>query len=97
MYCSKCGSENKEGATFCFKCGNQFSQKANVLYIPFGFISAIISLFIFPPIFGILSIYCGYKAYEQGFKGFGIGVMVFGIIAMLFGMVFGIIYWTFMG
>ncbi|MBU3200404.1 YARHG domain-containing protein [Clostridium estertheticum] len=30
MYCSKCGSEIKDGANFCFKCGNK-STKQNIV------------------------------------------------------------------
>ncbi|MBU3176569.1 YARHG domain-containing protein [Clostridium estertheticum] len=39
MYCSKCGSEIKDGANFCFKCGNKSTKQSivnreNILTIP---------------------------------------------------------------
>ncbi|MBU3101176.1 MULTISPECIES: YARHG domain-containing protein [Clostridium] len=30
MYCSKCGSEIKDGANFCFKCGNKSTKQSIV-------------------------------------------------------------------
>lgn len=29
MFCSKCGAENEEGASFCKKCGNNLQEKIN--------------------------------------------------------------------
>ncbi len=94
MYCQKCGTQNPDDVNFCNRCGNQFvlieKPKSNYPYRAVGIISAIVSLLIFPPVFGILSIFCGYKVYRQDSEGWGIGIMVLGGIFMIIGMILGI-------
>jgi hypothetical protein len=95
IYCNKCGTQNPDDVIFCSKCGNRIglvvTSKSNFPYKPVGIISAIVSLLIIPIVFGILSIFCGYKVYKQESEGWGIGIMVFGASCMVLGIVIGAI------
>ncbi|MCZ7401693.1 MAG: zinc-ribbon domain-containing protein [Candidatus Methanoperedens sp.] len=95
MFCQKCGTQNPDDASFCSQCGNQFffidKPKSNFPYKPVGIISAIVSILFFPIVFGILSIFCGYKVYKQESEGWGIGISTFGAICMISGLIIGFI------
>ena len=95
MLCNKCGTQNPDDVNFCSKCGNRIYSmvpiKSNFPYKPVGIISAIVSLLLIPIVFGILSIFCGYKVYKQESEGWGIGIMVLGACCMLLGIVIGAI------
>lgn len=100
MKCPNCGAEVSEEDKFCGECGKTLTRTVESIsegtkfpYILVGIISAVVSLFLLPPVFGILSIFCGYKVYKQKSEGLGIGIMVLGGIFMLIGMIIGSIIW----
>lgn len=62
-----------------------------LLSIPF----AIAALFIFPPVFGGIGIFLGYRAFQGGSEGGGIAMMVVNGACLLFGMFSGMVYWGF--
>ena len=94
IYCSSCGKPIKKEAEICPHCGvrNKISfkpPKSKFPYKPVGIISAIISIGLFPIVFGILSVFCGYKVYSQESEGWGIGIMVLGAICLISGIIIG--------
>jgi len=107
MNCPNCGAVIKADDKFCGECGTSFEterqtmrseplvriSKSEFPYEIAGIVSAIISLLLLPPIFGIIAIYCGYKVYKEKSEGIGIGIMVVGVIFMVIGMIFGMLMW----
>lgn len=70
---------------------NWIRRKLKYRYGKYGIILAVVSLMLFPPIFGILSIFCGYKVYKRDSEDEGKGIMVLGAIFMIIGMIIGTI------
>jgi len=59
-------------------------------YIIIGFVSAIVSLFLFPPIFGVLAIYCGYVLKKRNYPTLGLGIIGLGALFTILGMALGV-------
>lgn len=57
-------------------------------YIVLGIVSAIISLFFFPPVFGAISILCAFRVVRK-YERIGIFIGILGIICLLLGMFHG--------
>ncbi len=109
LHCPACDKENLPAANFCLSCGASLSSRAGgsgqapqnldpasgtmftLLSIPF----AIASLFLFPPLFGGIGIFLGYKAKQAGNEAGGIAMMVVSTACLLFGMLSGFLYWGF--
>lgn len=96
MYCKNCGTELREGAEVCIVCGKivesalfKEKEKDPVLFVVLGFIFAAISVFLFPPVFGGLGIYFGYKTKKMGKDTLGVVLMVVCAICMIIGMYLG--------
>lgn len=102
MRCSNCGAQNLDIAKRCVRCNSEFDYKKikeyedkenrtyrdNSIWIICGFISAIISVFILPPLFGILGIIFGFKASKLSI-GWGVFLIFLNAICMIVGMVLG--------
>ena len=58
-------------------------------YTILGIISMIISLLLFPPVFGFLSIFCGYKIHKKWDERLGLTIITFGAICMIIGIIIG--------
>ncbi len=52
-------------------------------------VCAVISLFFFPPLFGIIGIYLGYKSKKQGNATLGTVGIALSVVLMILGMFFG--------
>lgn len=103
--CSRCGRENVPEANYCLGCGAAISASGQgtlhtspssgttfvLLSIPF----AIVALFLFPPVFGGIGIFLGYRAMKEGNEGGGIAMMVVNGACLLFGMLSGMLFWGF--
>lgn len=103
MYCSYCGTKNIEGANYCYNCGENLNgrlqgnirEKDNdttvALLAVFGWVSAVISLLFFPPIFGGVGIIIGFvlSIYRTN-HGLILAVMscLAGILGFFLGMFF---------
>lgn len=57
-------------------------------YLILGFATAIVSIFLLPPIFGIIAIYCGYKLRKSD-ATLGLLLIIVALITMGIGMYFG--------
>lgn len=60
-------------------------------YIALGIIFAVLSLLLFPIIFGIVSIFCGYRVFKKWDEKVGLGIMIFGACCMILGVIIGAI------
>ena len=87
MYCVRCGEQLSDDAKFCPSCGSstqtnaeQSSVESNSsdsgIWIFLGIISALVALFFFPPIFGLLGVFFGYQAKKSGNSAGGFTIMV---------------------
>lgn len=96
MYCSNCGKERKDNASFCYNCGNQFDENIEVkkevksgngeTSLVLGIIclvsSFIVNILCFIP--GIMSIiYAKKYKKESGKLGVGFGLSIGGMIYSL--------------
>ena len=96
MYCSNCGKERKDNASFCYNCGNQFDENVEVkkeiksgnqeTSLVLGIIclvsSFIVNILCFIP--GIMSIiYAKKYKKESGKLGVGFGLSIGGMIYSL--------------
>ena len=96
MYCSNCGKERKDNASFCYNCGNQFDENIEVkkevksgngeTSLILGIIclvsSFIVNILCFIP--GIMSIiYAKKYKKESGKLGVGFGLSIGGMIYSL--------------
>ena len=96
MYCSNCGKERKDNASFCYNCGNQFDENIKVkkevksgnqeTSLILGIIclvsSFIVNILCFIP--GIMSIiYAKKYKKESGKLGVGFGLSIGGMIYSL--------------
>jgi hypothetical protein len=60
-------------------------------YLALGIVSAIISLFFLPPLFGIISIFCGIQLYRKFDERLGLAVIILGGACLILGVVIGIL------
>ena len=67
----------------------QDKAEQNNWWIPIGFLSAIVSLFIFPPAFGIFGVVCGIMAIIKHNPGWGGFIILFSLICMMIGIIYG--------
>ena len=96
MYCSNCGKERKDNASFCYNCGNKFEDNKTVMNeiksgngetsLILGIIclvsSFIVNILCFIP--GIMSIiYAKKYKKESGKLGVGFGLSIGGMIYSL--------------
>lgn len=94
LFCNNCGIQNPDEAIFCIRCGKQFTSTKHNLdltYVIAGIATAIISLAFLPPVFGIVSMTCGYKLHKQGSDVWGIGIFMLGLVSMFIGLFIGFI------
>ena len=100
-YCPKCGTLVQEDAVYCPNCGTHLTRQPQPMQpnrryhtvpardtrrlIILGYISAILSLFIVPEIFGSVAIILG--AYTRR-RGGGSKVLILGFIFMFAGLFF---------
>lgn len=99
MFCPHCGAENSDSATFCSKCGKDFSteiekntKSVKVNVDSKSMVIALLLSFIFT---GIGIAYAG--KVKKGFVYFGIG-LVLNIMGLFFSAIFGLfsfIFWIF--
>ena len=82
-FCSSCGCSLTNGASMIttleqpsMKTQAQAESPGTGLDIFLSILFAIIALFIFPPLFGGLGIYFGYRVKQKGKEGLGIALMV---------------------
>lgn len=68
--------------------GKRELEKGSALYVTLGFISAIISLFIYPFFFGVLGVIMGILATKRGSRA-GVAVIIANIVLMGAGMIYG--------
>jgi hypothetical protein len=54
----------------------------------FGFVSAVVSFFLFPPAFGVLGVFCGYKTFRKGAHVVGGFIVVLTITLVILGLAF---------
>ena len=60
-------------------------------YLILGIISAIIALFILPPVFGAISIVCGIQLFRKFDEGLGLAICILGGVCLSIGVVLGIL------
>lgn len=60
-------------------------------YLILGIISAIIALFILPPVFGAISIVCGIQLFRKFDEGLGLAICILGGACFSIGVVLGIL------
>jgi uncharacterized OB-fold protein len=97
MYCSKCGSKIDDEAAICPSCGvpteNYRQEKVETSksqgLIISGYICAILSLFIFPPAFGLAGAVIGIMNLTKGIAGHGICQLILSIVCAIIGMIIG--------
>ena len=66
-------------------------QISSNTWVVWSIVFAVISLFLFPPIFGGFGIYFGYRAMKAGSEGVGIAMMVICTLFLCLGMFIGAI------
>lgn len=99
-YCSSCGELIKAEAEICPECGvrqkapSDASEKESRIgqkgYLGIGVVSALVSLVLFPPVFGLISVFSGYQTYKRWNETRGLALMAFGGVCMAAGIVIGI-------
>ena len=77
----KPSEEKKEGK-------KEISKKG---YTYLGVIFGLLSLLFFPIIFGIVSIFCGYRIFKRWDEKVGLGIMILGACCMILGLIIGAI------
>ena len=110
MYCSNCGKERKDNASFCYNCGNKFEDKTVTNEVKSGngetslilgiiclVSSFIVNILCFIP--GIMSIIYAKKYKKESGKlgvGFGlsIGGMIYSLITFILLVLFIIFIWA---
>lgn len=102
-YCPHCGSEITNHDEYCPDCGglvadgqethaNEQETKANIgergyTYIGAG--SGFIALLLFPPVFGLISIFSGVQLFRKFNERRGIGMMIWGGMTLISGVILG--------
>ncbi|WP_459809640.1 zinc ribbon domain-containing protein [Halopiger thermotolerans] len=107
QYCSSCGEIIKKKAEICPECGvrneNTLSESSEpeklstmgaTGYSIVSIVTGILATLFFPPVFGAISIFCGYKIYQRHRELYGIGLMAFGGITMIIGIIVGMAAWS---
>lgn len=96
MYCKHCGTQFDDTMSSCPSCGTPVNLPkarpvSNVTaFIVLGIIFALVSTLFFPPLFGGLGIYFGYRVKKEK-DGLGIFLMILNLVCMIFGMILGAI------
>jgi len=100
-FCPQCGKAIQTGVKYCPECGasviigniNPVSVNSNnsgsAVWVVVGLISSIISIFIFPPAFGIFGIVCGSMAIKKGNSVGGAMIILISLILMTIGIIWG--------
>ncbi|RSN72537.1 MAG: hypothetical protein DSO07_08235 [Thermoproteota archaeon] len=60
-------------------------------YLALGIVSAIVALLILPPVFGIISIFCGVQLYRKFDEGLGLAIIILGGACLVIGVIIGIL------
>lgn len=100
MYCKHCGAQIREGADICVVCGEwvervpEPEKLSPTKFVVWGFIFALISLGVLPPVFGGLGIYFGVKTRRMGKETLGTILMIVCIICMIVGMYLSYMFYT---
>jgi len=93
-------SENIDSKTyFCTNCRREnviwelrddyfidHPKQSSAFWEFFGFISAVVSFFLFPLAFGVLGVFCGYKTFRNGAHVVGGFIVVLTITLVILGM-----------
>lgn len=105
QYCPTCGEIIKQQAEICPECGVRNQKEAltsspreeekqsrlGILgYSIISIVSGLLALFLFPPVFGGISVFCGYRVYKRHRELVGIGLMAYGGITLTIGVIIGI-------
>jgi len=100
-FCSACGAAIAEGMYYCPNCGAatrgvskvQGDKKTSAAWfaVP-ALICAVIALFFFPPIFGLIGIILGYFAFRRD-RNLGILCMVLSFVGLAIGMIISYLVW----
>lgn len=101
MYCPNCGEELPEAAEYCPNCGDFLGttneDKTRIGergYTLLGTISGLIALLLFPPVFGIISIFSGIQLFRHYDERRGIALIIWGSITLISGILIGIYVFT---
>ena len=60
-------------------------------YLALGIVSAVVALFILPPVFGIVSIVCGVQLFRKFDERLGLAICIFGGACLIFGVIIGML------
>lgn len=60
-------------------------------YLALGIVSAVVALFILPPVFGIVSIVCGVQLFRKFDEGLGLAIGILGGACLIFGLIIGML------
>lgn len=67
----------------------KYSDSSGSIWVLIGLISSILSLFFFPPAFGIFGIFCGSMAVKRGSSFSGGFIILLSLICMIIGIIYG--------
>ena len=74
--------------------GRAEARKGNAFFIAIGWIAAVLSLFRYPFIFGVLGVIMGILATKSGSRA-GLAVIIANIILMSVGLIFSDVIWNY--
>jgi hypothetical protein len=60
-------------------------------YLALGIVSGIVALFFLPPVFGIVSIFCGIQLFRKFDEGLGLAICILGGVCLILGVIIGFI------
>jgi len=91
-FCPDCGKEVGEGLRFCPDCGKTLKKESNSMVV-WGYVCALLALFIFPLGFGIAGVVIGITNPTKGRVGHGIAQIVIAVTFGILGFTWGVIVW----
>lgn len=105
IICSNCGTDNRDGATYCDNCGkilnkdNATTKNTNIetqqpneqkIFAVLGWLFNILAIIFFPIIFGPLGVFMGFFHKKYHAKHGNI-IIISAILCMFIGMILGAI------
>jgi hypothetical protein len=90
--CQECNRENVAWDLRKGFFGDPEYKETPVLWLFVGIISAVLGLFLIPPVFGIFGMFCGYRCLSKGCYFAGGLVVLISLIFMIMSMILGTHY-----